>query len=119
MSRYQSLLLRASREASRLSTNPTRSKPISVIRDWKPDRCSAEAPLLPRSSSITCTRSDGQPSWVARSTNWYWGLQKDSCKDGHSLSERGDCVMFTLSTPGNTELVEADGEGTPQRINML
>src|SRR5437867_9466316 len=71
MSRYQSLLLRASREASRLSTNPTRSKPISVIRYWKPDRCSVEATLLPRSSSITCTRSDGQPSWVARSTNWY------------------------------------------------
>src|SRR5712692_3489661 len=45
------------------------------------------------------------------------GLHKDSCKDGHSLSERGDCVMFTLSTPGNTELVEADCEGKTQRIN--
>src|SRR3954453_20897625 len=67
----QSRLLRAGREASRLSTKPALPSPISAIRRWNPLRSEADAPDLPRSSSITAIRSRGQPRPAARSTKRY------------------------------------------------
>src|SRR5260221_12869950 len=53
---YQSWLLRARREASKLSTSPTLARLISASSRWKPPRASACAPDLPRSSSMISTR---------------------------------------------------------------
>src|SRR6266700_2386101 len=53
---YQSRLLRAKREASKLSTRPARARLISASSRWKPPRASACAPDLPRSSSMISTR---------------------------------------------------------------
>jgi len=44
---------------------------ISVTRRWNPERPAALAADLPRSSSITTTRSAGQPNPTARSTSAY------------------------------------------------
>src|SRR3954454_22056270 len=55
----QSRLLRARREASRLSTRPALPSPISAIRRWNPPRSEADAHDLPRSSSIAAIRSRG------------------------------------------------------------
>src|SRR3954463_1769101 len=46
--------------------------PISAMSFWKPARSALPAPDLPRSSSMTWTRSRGQPSPTARSTRRYW-----------------------------------------------
>jgi hypothetical protein len=71
-SRYQSALLRASREHSRDSTIPTWPMPTWAASCANPDRPAAEAPETPRSSSITVTAVRGQPSSRARETRSYW-----------------------------------------------
>ena len=47
MSRYQSLLLRASRDASSMSTIPTFPKTTSAAKRWNPVRCAAVLPERP------------------------------------------------------------------------
>ena len=47
MSRYQSLLLRASHEASSMSTIPTLPRPTSAASRWKPVRYVAVLPERP------------------------------------------------------------------------
>ncbi|MGC2008869.1 MAG: hypothetical protein WA689_29320, partial [Trebonia sp.] len=54
-SRYQSALLRASRETSRDSTIPTCPMATWAVSSANPVRPAAEAPDSPRSSSITVT----------------------------------------------------------------
>jgi hypothetical protein len=69
---YQSVLLRASRDASIPSTMPTLPSPTSATSSRNPVRALAEAPERPRSSSITRTWPSVQPSAAARSRNSYW-----------------------------------------------
>lgn len=73
-SRCQSALLRARRETSSPSTMPACPIATSVTKCWKPSRPAACAPDRPRSLSITCTRSIGQPRATARSRSAYWRL---------------------------------------------
>jgi hypothetical protein len=73
-SRYQSELLRASREHSSDSTIPTRPSPTSAASLANPLRPAAEAPETPRSSSITLTALRGQPSACARAARSYWRI---------------------------------------------
>ena len=61
-SRYQSALLRASREDSSDSTIPALPSPTSATRSEKPLRPWAEAPERPRSSSTTTIWCSAQPS---------------------------------------------------------
>src|SRR5918995_1075440 len=68
---YQSLPERASRDISVPSTRPTCPKEISATKRWKPARCSALEPDLPRSSSINTTRHASHPSATALSTSAY------------------------------------------------
>jgi hypothetical protein len=71
-SRYQSALLRASREHSSDNTMPTWPSPTCAANSANPDRPATLAPLTPRSSSITRTAPRGQPSHSARATRSYW-----------------------------------------------
>ena len=71
-SRYQSALLRASREHSSDSTMPTFPSPTWAASSANPERPAALAPLTPRSSSITRTALRGQPNRSARATRSYW-----------------------------------------------
>ena len=84
------LLLRASREASRLTTRPALPRPISAINFWKPWRSTLPVPDLPRSWSMTCTRPCGHPRATARSTSRYcssvlswccFTWLRDDCRD--------------------------------------
>src|SRR5215218_7989821 len=68
---YQSFPERARRDISVPSTKPTCPNEISVTRRWKPARCSALDPDLPRSSSINTTRHASHPSAIALSTSAY------------------------------------------------
>ncbi|HTY28860.1 MAG TPA: hypothetical protein VMD51_12095 [Mycobacterium sp.] len=43
-----------------------------MTRSANPDRPAADDPDTPRSSSITLTADDGQPSACARATRSYW-----------------------------------------------
>ena len=70
-SRYQSLLLRASRETSSDSTIPTSPSPTREASSANPDRPAAEAPEIPRSPSITMIVSAVQPSCRARPARSY------------------------------------------------
>ena len=51
---------------------PALASDTSATRRWKPSRSAAEAPDWPWSTSMTTTRSDGQPSATARSRRSYW-----------------------------------------------
>src|SRR6266571_5067281 len=68
---YQSFPERARRDISVPSTRPTCPNEISATRRWKPTRCSALDPDLPRSSSINTTREASHPSATALSTSAY------------------------------------------------
>ena len=70
-SRYQSLLLRASRETSSDSTIPTSPSPTREASSANPDRPAADAPETPRSSSITAIVAAGQPSCRRRQARSY------------------------------------------------
>jgi hypothetical protein len=71
-SRYQSALLRASRDTSSASTIPTCPRPTWAANSANPDRPSAEDPLIPWSSSMTRTAPRGHPSATALATRSYW-----------------------------------------------
>ena len=71
-SRYQSELLRASREHSSDNTIPICPSPTRAARSANPARPAVEAPDTPRSSSITVTAPRGQPNACARETRSYW-----------------------------------------------
>lgn len=71
-SRYQSELLRASRETSKASTMPTPPSATASVSSPNPDRATALAPLRPRSASMTRTAGRAQPSATARSASAYW-----------------------------------------------
>ena len=62
---------RASRDTSSAKMAPTRPWPTSSARRLKPLRQAVPDPLCPRSSSMTSTRSAGQPSATARSLRAY------------------------------------------------
>lgn len=57
---------RASRLISSPRISPTWSSPTSASSRWNPGRVAASRPDRPRSSSITTTRSGGQPRATAR-----------------------------------------------------
>src|SRR5215813_11738001 len=70
--RYQSLLERARREASKLTTAPARPRPTSAMRYSKPVRPTAEAPDWPWSWSMTLIRGSGHPnSWTRRASSQF------------------------------------------------
>src|SRR5215472_1896006 len=69
--RYQSALLRASRETSSPRMIPTRPRATSEAIRVNPPRLATLAPDTPRSSSITITCSLGQPRSHARWANAY------------------------------------------------
>ena len=71
-SRYQSALLRASRDASNASTIPICPSATCSISETNPDRATFPEPLTPRSASITTIAGRGQPSATARWTRSYW-----------------------------------------------
>ena len=71
-SRYQSALLRASRETSSARTIPTCPRPTWAASSANPERPVALAPDTPRSSSITRTALRGQPNSAARAARSYW-----------------------------------------------
>ena len=68
---YQSRPQGASRDMSIPTTKPTCPSEISVNSRWNPGRSVVPAPERPRSSSMTTTRSAGQPNPTALSTSAY------------------------------------------------
>src|SRR5881227_3904717 len=72
MRRYQSPQERARRDASRLRTAPTRPRPTSAMRYWKPSRPRVEAPEWPWSWSMTWMRPWDHPNCSARRARSYW-----------------------------------------------
>ncbi len=66
-----SAVSRAKRDESRPSTTPTRPRATSRVSFAKPVRSVSPAAETPRSSSITSTRSAGQPRFRATSRNPY------------------------------------------------
>ena len=68
---YQSEQLRASRVTSIDSTMPISPRPTRAARSLKPSRPMREAPLRPRSASITSTSAACQPRSRARPVSAY------------------------------------------------
>ncbi len=77
--RCQSAEDRASRATSRLKMAPTRAWATSSASPWNPSRHWALAPLCPRSSSMTATRSAAHPKTTARSRNAYCRAVDSRC----------------------------------------
>src|SRR6266516_5621459 len=70
--RYQSALLRATRETSSASTMPTWPSATSAAMRANPERSANPEPDTPRSSSMTVTCCLAQPSSRAFSTKACW-----------------------------------------------
>src|SRR6478752_1491526 len=105
-SRYQSALLRASRDTSSAKTIPTCPSPTCAASSANPARPAALAPDTPRSSSITRTPARGQPSSTARPTRSYWRAVDSRLRDSwamvdwrtYTTAARRSCAALTLDS---------------------
>src|SRR6478752_5004278 len=106
-SRYQSALLRASRDTSSAKTIPTSPSPTCAASSANPDRPVALAAETPRSSSITRTAARGQPNSTARATRSYWRVVDSRLRDSwamvdwrtYTTAARRRCAAVTFGSP--------------------
>src|SRR5262252_7364381 len=100
--RYQSALLRATRETSRPNTMPTWPSATSAVIRANPERSANPEPDKPRSSSMTITCSLAQPS------SWCFLTQS-------ILAHRGLAVVFDLGRGG---LANVDEGGALDMVGL-